>query len=367
MKRTTGLLLSGITLGGVLLAAYLEPAAQARETLPKLAANTIFQRSQSALQAGQFAETFRYGSTLWPKPLNPRMWTNLPLPAPHVTTMNFYDVSPTDWRTEQVTASGSLRLVTARQGNHLVVYRASTNRRTIMPYPTHQLVEFQTIGGMRWRPADLRKWKSNVSQTTLASTPAYQVTLTPRYRGTLFGAVTYWFQGHYLIPMGLQIRDRAGRVVYSIKAVVFTKGDPGASANPPTIGTLAAWSSDSELLYLGTTRHHASWTSFPIRLGSLPLTAKKVLGPTAIGFYGRGLGRVVAIESRGPTIPGRTPVQLFRPVSGFPGLSGMTEGAYSIALMRQRHLVVLLVGSRKLGTLAAWADQAWNLHRPSAK
>ncbi len=351
---------AAITGGAIALAVYLAPYADARQSLAPLSVNAILKKSWSSLDRVPFGETLSYQNNLLPAGINLAGLVDLPLPSASVTTINLYQNSPRSWRLEEMSRGGAVVGVVARDNDRLVTYRSAVNQRTFEVLP-----ESARSAWSLWqvpRPTLWRKdWVGRASRTRIAGVPAYQVTLRPKAGDTLFGSVTYWFQGRYFVPMGVEVKDRAGRTVFRAKTSVYTQGAPGSAANPPSAGRLVAWHVATGLAHLGTqfTGPKVPVHSLPPRLGPLKEINERRMGANAMAVYGDGPGRVIALVTPPRPFQGKDVHGLLQPVPGVKGFRGVTDGVFSVVTFAWGHEEVTLLGSRSQIQLARWAKAEW--------
>lgn len=359
MKRRARYALASLVFGTGMVLLSLAPGFLPRRPLPRLSAPVIFQRAEKAWEAGNFSETLRYRNLLMPPVINLATWTNLPLPGANVSEIT-YAASRTIWRVEELTGAGDVVAVVAGQGRRVVTFQGERHQRTITILPRGA----QGQGVWGW-PTSSRQWSKNwrahVSQRVVARVPVYQVTLTPKKPDSLYGSVTYWFHGQFFLPMGMAVTDRTGRTVFSVRATAFSKGNPGSAAALPTAGTLVNWRPSPALEAVSRTLSRpADFTGkFPSRLGPLSLIADRKVGAVRVGIYGRGLGRVIVVQTPSAVVSRLGVARWLLPIAGHPRDWGLTDGLWSVVKTQRNGLAVILAGSRKREVLAQWADQTW--------
>lgn len=345
---------------------YLAPYAEAHDSLPLRSAGSIFFKAKQSLKQDAFAETMSYQNSLVPASVNLAEFFNAPLPGASVATVNLYQNSPQQWRVEEVNAMSQVVGVVARENRHLVTYRADTHARvvTTLPAGSRSLESVWPIPTGHWQ----RTWRAQVTRSLLATLPVYQVTLFPRATGTLFGSVTYWFQGRYFIPMGMAVTDRTGQTVFEAKTLVFTQGAPGASAKAPAVGHNTSYRPSNAAMrvvdLLASTTAHNPPVRAPLRLGPLPLARYKAMDSDSIAIYGDGARRVIAIAAptkayhqvlRDQKLP-----SILQPLHGSDRFYGTTDAIVSVVSFREGTQQVILIGSWPKMTLMRWAKAAWH-------
>lgn len=353
--------LASATIGAGLLAAYVAPRAQASQPLPHRTASALFLRAQKSLNAGHFSETLQYQDALIPPFAKLDSYLGLPIPGPNVQSINLYVSTPSVWRVEEVGSSGNVIAVLGQRLNQLVTYQSAANTRMTTSVPSSS--EWRTLWGKFAQVTKgSGKWRTQVTTTTVASTPAYQLRLTPVHNTTLLGSVTYWFQAAYGNPLGMAVTDRSGQTVWSARATEFTKGPTGGAAHLPSGGKEVAWHPTSAVMTFGRKMSSAAppSLSFPGHLGPLPLTSHKVLGGAAVAVYGEGIGRVMVVQTRHGLVPRTRVKEWLNPVKGHPGYRGITDGLWSMLAFRQGTTAITVIGSRTLGVLATWTHSAWH-------
>ncbi|NMP22395.1 LolA family protein [Sulfobacillus harzensis] len=346
--------------GAAALTIYLAPYAEARQSLAPLGVNAILTKSWSSMEKVSFGETLSYQNSLLPPGTNLAGLFNLPLPGVSVTTINLYQNAPTSWRLEELNQGGTVVGVLARSHNALVTYRSASNERTMnhlpsflrSPWSVWQIPE-PTV----WQ----KEWVGRASRTRVAGVPAYQVTLTPKNHKTLWGTITYWFQGQYFVPLGVQVTDRRGDTVFEAKATIYTQGAPGASARPPSAGRLVDWRPTPALANLSHTLSGPKVPfTFPPQLGSLVRVSQRRAGGNALAVYGTGPGRVVVLITVARPFHGKDASRILKPVAGDPGFRGVTDGVFSVVTFRRHQHEITLIGSRSQSQLARWAKEEWH-------
>ncbi len=348
--------------GATALAIYLAPLAKAEAHLKPMGANAIFRHSWASLRTDSFGETLTYQNSLLPPQVNLARLINLPVPDGSVTTINLYQNSPHSWRFEEINQADAVVGVVARDHNQLVTYQGQDNQRTISTLPAalqSPWTLWQIPAPGTWE----KDWSASTAVTHIGNLPAYQVTLTPRVPGTLWGSVTYWFQGQYFVPLGVRVRDQSGSTVFSVKAAVFTEGSPGSSASPPSAGTVVAWHVSPAL---NQVTHQLAGSSnalppapFPRHLGPLIRTSQRKAGDNAIAVYGTGPGRVLVLSTPAKVWTGRRAQSFLRPIRGSAQFRGVTDGVFSVVTFRRNRREITLMGSRTQTELARWAQSEW--------
>lgn len=360
MDRKKWFALATLALSGAAVAIYVAPYARARQALAPRSANAIFRRSWSSLRHTPFSETLSYQNDLLPA-VNLDKLVDLPVPGTNVATINLYQQSPQSWRFEEMNSNAAVVGVLARQRNHLVTYQSARDQRTVSVLPSF-LRSPWSLWQVPQPGAWARAWRAHVATAWIAGTPAYQVTLTPRESHTLWGSVTYWFQGGSFIPLGIRVDDHAGDVVFQVKAQRMTTGSPGASAALPSAGRLVAWHASPALAQV-TRRLAASRASapvmFPAALGPLREVTSRQAGGNAIAVYGSGPGRVLVLSTPTRVWTGQEGRRFLRPVLGSSRFQGVTDGVFSVVTFREKNREITLMGSRTQIQLARWARSEW--------
>ncbi len=344
------------------VAVYLSPYVSARANLPHLSAQTIFDRSSTALKHDAFAEVLSYRNNLVPPEINWARAFNLPLPDAGVQTIALYQNSPAAWRFEEMNGNNAVVGVVARSHDQLVTYQSSNNHRTVEALPPRFSAPWslwQVPAEAAWRG----QWLAVVSTQRLAGHPAYRITLKPRRPGTLIGRVIYWFDGRTFLPLGVEVTDKASAPVFSARLLSLSTGPQKASAKPPTAGRLVTWKVPPTVLSTASRISRAGRAGrpepFPGRLGPLHRVSERQAGGNSLAVYGTGPGRVVVIGTSARVFKGQAGARFFHPVAGYAHFEGVTDGIFTVVTFHRSGREIALLSSRSQQQLARWAEAAW--------
>ncbi len=350
--------------GAAALAFFLAPMAIAHTRLRPMSANAVLTRAWRTGRQTGFSENLTYTNNLLPAQVQVPKLFNLPIPDGSVKSVNVYQQSPMSWRLEELNQNNNVMAVIARQQDRLVTYQAQNNHRIVAQLPGEASAAW-TLWPIPSPQSLDGQWTATSGITSVAGIPAYAVTLRPRVPGTLWGTVTYWFQGQDFAPLGFRVTDRSGDTVLGARAVTFTPGNPGRASTPPTVGQVVAWHASPALsqaagqLSLGSASALPT-AAFPSTLGPLARGTVHQEGGTALAVYGSGPGRVLVLSSETKAWARRGRASSFlRPVPGAPHDEGVTDGVWSVVTFPYHGREVTLMGSRSQQQLANWAASAW--------
>ncbi len=324
--------------------------------LPRLTVPQVFRKAHRALDRVEFSEILAYQNNLLPQSLNIPRLLNLPVPDSSVHTVALYEESPKRWRLQELNDNNAVVGVVARRGAKVIAYVAADNERTVEVLPK---------GMATWAPWGLpsfKTWHSSVKVLRFDGRPAYRVTLTPLLPGTLWGSLTYWFDGSSFVPLGMRVKNAAGDVAFMARAQRLTLGPPGEGANLPTAGRQVAWRVSPIIAAVVGKVSSLSGSypaiRFPPTLGPLARSSQHQVGDNALAVYGTGAGRVLVVDTaaaafKGPGAP------FLHPVSALPGGRGVTDGIFAIVTFHRHGREVTLFSSRPQAIVAQWAKAAW--------
>ncbi len=350
--------------GAGALAFFLGPMAVAHTRLRPMSAEAVLAHAWQSGRRAAFSESLTYTNNLLPAQVQLPKLLNLPIPDASVKSVNVYQKSSMSWRLEELNQNNNIMAVVARNQDRLVTYQAQNNHRIVAQLPG-QIGTAWSLWPIPSPHSLAGQWLTTAHITTVAGIPAYALTLRPRASDTLWGTVTYWFQGRDFAPLGFRITDRSGQVVFGVQAVTFTPGNPGRASAPPTVGHVVSWHASPVLAQAADQLSLGSAVSgpppfFPKTLGPLARGTAREEGGTALAVYGSGPGRVLVLSSQTKAWAKRGRASSFlRPVPGSVQDQGVTDGVWSVVTFPYHGREVTLMGSRSQQQLAKWAASAW--------
>ena len=342
---------------GAAFGAYYKYWRPSPTALSRLNAAQVFSRADKALHDDSFSEILAFQNNLLPLGLNISQLVNLPVPDSAVRTVALYEDSPTRWRMQELNVNNAVLGVVARAGTQVATYMAKDNERTLDSLP-----QGLAAAGSPWELPSLNNWRSLVSRGRFADRRAYEVTLTPRNPGTLWGSLIYWFDGSSFLPLGMEVENRAGAVSLQASVQLLKIGFRGSGANLPLVGRKVAWKFSGTLSQAlekaGPWSGRFPRVSFPLKLGPLSRVSQHQVGNNALAVYGNGPGRVLVVDMgaklfKGPGAP------FFHPLAGWPGSLGVRDGIFTVVTFRHQGREVTLFSSRPQSLVEKWAKAAW--------
>lgn len=362
MQRRKGLGAAVLVAMGVLTALYATGWLRPQATLKAMSTDQILSHARAALAHRAFTETFAYHNNVLPASINTSALANFPLPDGQTQTLVVYQASPRRWRIEEEAASQVINGVVARQNDVVTTYRAISNQRTVEHLPRAWASGWGSLWPLPSGAAAASGWTLTPGSGEFAGTASYEVVMKPRRPGTLWGAVTYWFDASNFLPIGVTVSDRLGQTVLSVRMSRLVLGAPGAAVRPPVAGQRVAWQASPVLGkvagQLGASTGGMSGFKFPPRLGPLVRTGVHRTGPTALASYGTGPGLVMVLTTPVSAFRGQRGTSFFRSVPGSP-YRAVTDGIFTVVTFSSQGREITVMSSRTESQLVEWMQAAW--------